>query len=72
MCGYGMQFKLGERFARCPYCGSIEFVAAERSPSPPRELVCARCGGFASRKVVLDNLRAAAEARPDQGRSDER
>lgn len=50
-----MRLSVGERYARCPYCGGTEFLEAEPSATPPLELACAQCGGFASRKIVLES-----------------
>lgn len=67
-----MQFKLGDRFARCPYCGGTEFVAPEGPATPSRELACAQCGGFASRKLVLEHLRDEAIDRLGKPRNSKR
>ena len=64
-----MRFKLGDRFARCPYCEGTEFMAPEGSGTPPRELACAQCGGFVSRKLVLEHLRDEAIDRLGKPRS---
>lgn len=49
-----MRVPLGELFAECPYCGSLDFVAEDGGQ--PSELACARCGGRASRLVILERL----------------
>ncbi len=51
-----MQVKIGERYVRCPYCGATEFLDSDDRASPPIELACARCGGFSSRKVLLERV----------------
>ena len=58
-----MRVSVGERYARCPYCGGIEFMEDKSSAGPPLELICARCGGFASRKILLERA-----ADPDERR----
>ncbi|HVL35235.1 MAG TPA: hypothetical protein VM489_06140 [Burkholderiales bacterium] len=52
-----MQVRLGDLVAKCPYCEHTEFVASD---DDDRELVCERCGGYASREVVLERLAAGA------------
>lgn len=51
-----MQVRLGDLFAECPYCSSTEFLAPQEADEDARQLVCATCGGYASRVVVLENL----------------
>lgn len=48
-----MNVQLGPLLAQCPYCSSTEFVAAE---ADSLELTCAKCGGSASRRVVLERV----------------
>ncbi|HZM35344.1 MAG TPA: hypothetical protein VFC18_12730 [Burkholderiales bacterium] len=48
-----MRVPLGDLFAECPYCGSLDFLEDGAQSS---ELACARCGGFASRQVILERL----------------
>ena len=51
---------------KCPYCGSTEFLPPADAASGPIELACAKCGGRASRKLLLkplgDDLLPLAEA----------
>ena len=61
-----MQVRIGERYARCPYCGGTEFVLSEDSCRPPVELACAHCGGVASRKVLLERTREELVERLDE------
>jgi hypothetical protein len=51
-----MRVGIGDSYARCPYCGSVEFAADDFDAAPPRELLCAQCGGYASRKLLLDQI----------------
>ncbi len=52
-----MRVTVGDNYATCPYCGSVDFAADEPgAPAPPQELQCAQCGGFASRKLLLDRI----------------
>jgi transcription initiation factor TFIIIB Brf1 subunit/transcription initiation factor TFIIB len=48
-----MKLRVGNLLAQCPYCGSAEFA---EPADEDRDLVCADCGGRASRQVVLDRL----------------
>ena len=48
-----MHLKIGDRIACCPYCGSNDFAQDEREGAPTPEVMCSRCGGFASRRIVL-------------------
>lgn len=48
-----MRLRLGRLSAECPYCGSKDFAASDEDA---REVVCASCGGYASRAVVLERL----------------
>src|SRR5690606_37476578 len=50
-----MKVRLGELLAECPYCGSTDFAGGDDA-NEARELRCARCDGYASRKVVLETL----------------
>jgi hypothetical protein len=55
-----MRVQVEDQYAKCPYCGSIDFASdADPAGLPPQEVVCARCGGYASRKLLIDALRAA-------------
>jgi hypothetical protein len=54
-----MKLRVGDLFAQCPYCGSAEFA---EPADEDRDLVCAACGGHASRQVVLDHLGDHASA----------
>jgi len=42
--------------ANCPYCGSGEFLPQNDAASEPIEVVCAACGGHASRKILQEGL----------------
>jgi hypothetical protein len=55
-----MRVQVEDQYAKCPYCGSVDFASeGDNAAAPPQELVCARCGGHASRKLLLDALRSA-------------
>lgn len=54
-----MQLEIGGCYVKCPYCGATEFVDTE-DHAPPAELACARCGGAASRKLLLEAAREEA------------
>jgi hypothetical protein len=49
-----MRLGVGDQYAKCPYCGSVDFVPEEPGAPAPPELQCAECGGYASRKVLLE------------------
>jgi len=42
--------------AKCPYCGSGKFFPQHDAADEPIEVVCAACGGHASRKILLEGL----------------
>lgn len=54
-----MRITVGSCYACCPYCGATDFVDDDER-RVPSELACARCGGHASRKVVVDMARDQA------------
>ena len=58
-----VKLQLGDLLVKCPYCEATEFVAADEG-AEPREVVCACCGGYASRRVLLERLRVKAAAKP--------
>jgi hypothetical protein len=65
-----MRVGVGDKYAKCPYCGSAEFVAEDvDAAAPPRELECARCGGYASRKLLLERVGEEAGARRKSDRA---
>lgn len=49
-----MKVRLGDYYAKCPYCGSTDFLGGDDAASA--ELACARCGGYASRRLLLDRI----------------
>jgi hypothetical protein len=63
-----MRVGAGDYCARCPYCGSPDFAAEDADAvAPPQELICARCGGYASRKLLLDEIKSASPDSPAFG-----
>ena len=48
-----LKARLGNLFAKCPYCQTTDFLPAGDGD---KELVCAQCGGYASRRVILERL----------------
>src|SRR5947207_12642696 len=48
--------------AKCPYCGSSEFLPQNDAANEPIEVVCAACGGHASRQILLEWLTENAES----------
>ena len=48
--------------AKCPYCGSSEFLPQNDAANEPIEVVCAACGGYASRQILLEWLTENAES----------
>jgi len=61
-----MKISVGDYFAKCPYCGSMEFLPGDDPASEPHELACADCGGYASRQVVLDRIGDEATLRAEE------
>jgi transcription initiation factor TFIIIB Brf1 subunit/transcription initiation factor TFIIB len=63
-----MKVSVGDQCAKCPYCGGTEFLPSDDSAAPPHELVCAQCGGYASRKLLIDRMadEAIAPAKKDR------
>ena len=51
-----MRLAVGEAVAKCPYCGGLDFLPQDDAAREPPEVVCAKCGGYASRKVLLEQL----------------
>lgn len=51
-----MKVRVEDCYARCPYCGSMDFLEGDDSGAGPQELECERCGGYASRKLLLDRI----------------
>lgn len=60
-----MKVSVGNYAVKCPYCGNTDFAPSDGPLAEQQELVCAQCGGYASRKILLERVgdEAALDAR---------